>query len=259
MTARLPQVQASEPVVVQGSIDFSDYEKIKDSAQQLAAHIEAVSVTDENVKESRRLLTAVNKEVKKLEAQRIQIKKQMLEPYTIFEAQVKEIVQIVKAADEGVRMQVRELDEAERDRKKEAIKNLFHKRVQVYEFKNLFTAEHFLKPEHLNKSQSMNKIEAEMVNWFTKIEDDLAAIETMGHGAEILAEYQNTQSLALSVKRVQDRYDQLEKNKKVTYNEQKAATSPEKFGFAVFEEKDAKILETFMEVSQINYKKVELI
>ncbi|EUJ59178.1 DUF1351 domain-containing protein [Listeria fleischmannii] len=214
-------MQISAPKITLGSIEFNDFETIKASADILAAHIQKVEVTEDNVKESRALLSAVNKEVKELESQRIQIKKEMLKPYQLFERQVKEIVKVVKEADEAVRMQVRALEEEARDAKYNAIEELFMKRIQIYHFVHLFTARDFIQPEFLNKSYSMNKVETALVNWFTKIEDDLTAIDTMEHSAEILAEYQDTKSLAISVKLVQDRYERLEKNKAMTYNEQK--------------------------------------
>ena len=85
--------------VKQGSVLFSDYEEIKEQAHKLAKHIEAFEVNESNLKESKKLLAAVNKKCKQLEDARIKIKKMMLEPYQDFENQVKEIVLIVKDAD----------------------------------------------------------------------------------------------------------------------------------------------------------------
>lgn len=257
MTDQLPKFQIQKPVVTKGKIQFDGFEKIKASAELLADHIQNVEVTENNVKESKKLLAAVNSEVKKLDSQRIQIKNEMLVPYQSFETQVKEIVKIVKDADESVRMQVRELEEAERDKKKEAIKRLFNKRIQMYEFKNLFTFDDFLEPKYLNKTMSMNKVETSMINWLTKIDDDLVAIEKMDYNDEILAEYQCCQSLAISVKRVQDRHEQVEKNKKVTYNEQAKKVSKSSFVFTLKNEKDAKLVEMFMETNNIKFEKVE--
>lgn len=257
MTNQLPKFQIQEPVVTQGTIQFEGFEKIKASAELLADHIQNVEVTEDNVKESKNLLAAVNNEVKKLDNQRIQIKNEMLVPYQSFESQVKEIVKIVKDADEKVRMQVRELEEAERDKKKETIRRLFDKRIQMYEFKNLFTFDDFLEPKHLNKTMSMNKVETAMINWLTKIDDDLAAIEKMDYNDEIIAEYQSCQSLAISVKRVQDRHEQVAKNKKVTYNEQAKKVSKSSFVFTLKNEKDAKLVEMFMETNNIKFEKVE--
>ena len=45
--------------------------------------IKAVEVNEENIKESKKLLAAVNKRLKELEDKRISVKKMMLEPYQL--------------------------------------------------------------------------------------------------------------------------------------------------------------------------------
>lgn len=109
----LPKISIESPVVKQGSILFPAYKKIKSDSLLLAQQIENIEVTEENVKQSKKLLAAVNKEVKNLESERILIKKEMLEPYNEFEKQVKEIVSIVKTADEMVRQQVTQMEECQ--------------------------------------------------------------------------------------------------------------------------------------------------
>ncbi|WP_036096092.1 DUF1351 domain-containing protein [Listeria floridensis] len=257
LTESLPKIQIQNPIVKRGSIQFNGFDEIKNSAMILASHIDNVKVTEENVKDSKRLLAAVNNEVKKLESQRIQIKNEMLIPYQTFESQVKEIVNIVKSADEKVRMQVRELEEAERDEKKISVKAIFDKRIQMYDFKNLFTFDDFLKPKYLNKTMSLTKVEAAMVKWLTQVEEDLSAIELMDHSDEVLAEYQATQNLAISVKAVQNRHALLESNKKVTFNEQTKILQATKYIYTLNNPKDARMLEMFMETNNIKFEKVE--
>ncbi|EAD5794130.1 DUF1351 domain-containing protein, partial [Listeria monocytogenes] len=159
----LPKFNIESPVVTQGSILFPAYKKIKSDSLLLAQQIENIEVTEENVKQSKKLLAAVNKEVKNLESERILIKKEMLEPYNEFEKQVKEIVSIVKTADEMVRQQVTQMEEEEREDKKLVLKRMFEKRIRMYDFKTYFTFDDFLENRHLNKSLSINKIESEMV------------------------------------------------------------------------------------------------
>ena len=125
MEHELLQVDAEAIELVQGSIVFNDYERIKKEAEALAEEIKTVEVNEENVKASKKLLAVVNKRLKELEDTRIGIKKSMLEPYQLFEEQVKEIVTIVKEADAEVREQVKLLEEFDRIEKEEVIKDLF--------------------------------------------------------------------------------------------------------------------------------------
>ncbi|ELV4714317.1 DUF1351 domain-containing protein [Listeria seeligeri] len=252
----LPKINIESPVVTQGSILFPAYKKIKSDSLLLAQQIENIEVTEENVKQSKKLLAAVNKEVKNLESERILIKKEMLEPYNEFEKQVKEIVSIVKTADEMVRQQVTQMEEEEREDKKLVLKRMFEKRIRMYDFKTYFTFDDFLENRYLNKSLSINKIESEMVEWLTKIETELKAIETMPHADEIIAEYKETKDLAVSAQIVSDRHKAQELIKEAK-NDIKDDQLHTKITFTLFDEKDVKLVEMFMQQNKIKFEKVE--
>ncbi|MBF2491169.1 DUF1351 domain-containing protein [Listeria welshimeri] len=252
----LPKINIESPVVTQGSILFPAYKKIKSDSLLLAQQIENIEVTEENVKQSKKLLAAVNKEVKNLESERILIKKEMLEPYNEFEKQVKEIVSIVKTADEMVRQQVTQMEEEEREDKKLVLKRMFEKRIRMYDFKTYFTFDDFLENRHLNKSLSINKIESEMVEWLTKIETELKIIETMPYPDEIIAEYKETKDLAVSAQIVSDRHKAQEVIKEAK-NDIKDEQLHTKITFTLFDEKDVKLVEMFMQQNKIKFVKVE--
>ncbi|EAF6697686.1 DUF1351 domain-containing protein [Listeria monocytogenes] len=252
----LPKISIESPVVKQGSILFPAYKKIKSDSLLLAQQIENIEVTEENVQQSKKLLAAVNKEVKNLESERILIKKEMLEPYNEFEKQVKEIVSIVKTADEMVRQQVTQMEEEEREDKKLVLKRMFEKRIRMYDFKTYFTFDDFLENRYLNKSLSINKIESEMVEWLTKIETELKVIETMPHADEIIAEYKETKDLAVSAQIVSDRHKAQELIKEAK-NDIKDDQLHTKITFTLFDEKDVKLVEMFMQQNKIKFEKVE--
>lgn len=252
----LPKINIESPVVTQGSILFPAYERIKQDAKRLAEQIATVEVAEENVKQSKKLLAAVNKEVKNLESERISIKKEMLEPYNEFERQVKDIVSIVKTADETVRQQINQLEEVERDDKKRVLKSLFEKRIKMYDFKTYFDFNDFLENRHLNKSISINKIENEMVEWLTKIENELKVINTMPYADEIIAEYKDNKDLAISAQIVSNRHREQEAIKEAKKNMSETIIT-KKIQFTISDEKDAKLVEMFMEQNKIKFEKVE--
>lgn len=166
-------------VVIKGSIEFNEYESIKRQALELAEQIERVEVNEDNIKQSKKLLAAVNKRLKELEDKRINVKKTMLEPYQVFEEQIKEIVKIVKDADAEVREQVKYLEEFDRLQKEELLRGIFQQRVKLYAFHTLVGFYDFLKPEYLNKTSSINVVEKEMIDFLEKIEADLKTIKGM--------------------------------------------------------------------------------
>lgn len=199
MESELMALDVEQISLQQGNIYFPEYKKLKQQAQELAEWISNITVDPENVKENKRLLAAVNKSVNELETRRKAIKNCMLEPYNEFEQQVKEIVGIVKDADEVVRQQVKALEEQERQAKKATIEDLFNKRIVHYSFRDLFTFDDFLKPQHLNKTVTIDSVEKDIVSFLSKITADLKAIESMPESKDVLSCYLDTKDLAAAL------------------------------------------------------------
>ena len=253
-------ISIGELTVTQGSVQFPQYETIKSQALNLAAHLEQVEVTQDNLKNSKQLLAAVNKEVKQLHDERIKIKRMINEPYDTFEKQIKEITAIVKDSDDMIRNQVRELEELERLAKRDLIESIFDKRIIFYDFKELMDFDRFIKPTHLNKSTSMTKVENELVAWLTKTETDLDLIRSMEYSFEIIGEYQRTQDVASSIKSVMDRHkaiQEMERKVEVISNPspQLPKTKKPVILIELTDQKDARLVEMFMNNEGIEYSK----
>jgi hypothetical protein len=196
MHNELMELNTEQILVQQGIIEWSQFEDLKRQAVELAEHIRTIEVDEENIKQSKKLLAEVNKRCKEIDDRRIKIKNVMLEPYKTFEDQVKEVISIVKEADEVVRQQVKQLDEEERLGKQNLLEDLFNKRVVHYSFRDLFCFGDFLKPKHLNKTTTVDSVEKEMVEFFEKIARDMHAIEQLPNGKSVLRHYLDTKDLA---------------------------------------------------------------
>ena len=243
--------------VKSGEIRFNEYESLKEQALQLARNIEQVEVSDENIQTSKKMIAAVNKRVKEMEDKRIAIKKEILSPYETFERQVKEIIGIVKDADAIVRNQIRELEEIEREEKRNVIQDIYDKRIQQYSFGETFHFDDFLKPNHLNKSVSIKSVESEMVQWLEKLDADLQVINTLPNSEAILIEYYDTKDLTVAIRIVNER--EALKNQISQLVKPSEKTKENVYVITLFDEKDATTLEMFMELKNIKYtiEKVE--
>lgn len=241
-------------MITQGKIDFKEFDHLKQQAMDLADHIANVKVDEENIKQSKKLLAAVNKSVKELEDRRITIKKVMLQPYDHFEAQVKEIVGIVKSADQLLRDQVKDLEEMERQDKQAILEDLWIRRIGLYSFKDLFSFMDFLKPKHLNKTITIDAVEKEMVEFLEAINKDLAVINDLPNADSILSHYTETKDLAAALameSQAQKRLEQVQASKALAA---KKVINVDRYDFTVFEEKDYKLVCMFMESNKINYE-----
>lgn len=213
----LTDIIQQQPILV-----FNDYEKLLTEATMIAEKLNTMTVTEDNVKEQKKLLAKVNNSIKDLNDRRILIKKEILKPYTEFEQKVKEIESVVKTADTRLRSQVKELEEEERERKRAEVEVLFDNVWTGSKYAELITFDSFLKPEYLNKSFSMNKIEIAINDYFEKMEDDIdylmenieerykantiATYITSGELREALNDYKRNKELDEKLSNVKDDY-----------------------------------------------------
>lgn len=252
MTNDLLVIDVNQIIVNPGTIEFHEFDSLKEQALDLAEQIEQVEVTEDNIQFSKKMLAAVNSRIKEMDSRRISIKKEMLEPYDLFEKQVKEIVAIVKDADSLVRDQVRELEEKEREQKRSKIAETFAKRIKQYVFQDVFGFDDFIRPSHLNKSTSFNSIETDMVNWLEKLDADLRVINSLANAEEVLTEYRDTKDLSVALTIVNDRKERKKQVEKLVKPVNKSVK--QSFMITISDEKDMKLLEMFMEQNNIKYK-----
>jgi hypothetical protein len=253
MDNEIMELNTEQIFVQQGVIEWSQYYDLRQQALELAEVIKEVQVNEENIKTSKKLLAQVNKRCKELDDRRIKIKNVMLEPYKQFEDQVKEIVSIVKEADEVVRQQVKQLEEFERMAKQDTLHEMFDKRIVHYSFRDLFSFEDFLKPKHLNKTVSVESVENEMVEYLEKISRDLKAIETMPNSKSVLSLYLDCKDLAQALTLQQKKEEQERR-----IEQAQAIKEPEEitgvWEFSIFNEKDAKLTALLLKQNNINFE-----
>ena len=252
MDNELMSITDNEIQVINGSITFNGYERYKQEALKVAEYIQSIEVDEENIKAAKKLLAKVNKSVKSLEDRRILIKKEILEPYNLFEIQIKEIVGIVKDADTLVRSQVKELEEIERENKRSELENIWNDRVTMYDF-DFVNFEDFLLPGHLNKTVAVNKTEEEMVTFLERLQNDFTVISGLPDREEVLFEYQNCLDLGTALGNVQASKIKREEVRKV-YED--VSEESEEYIFKVFSKKDKDLVELLMYNHDIDYERL---
>ena len=194
-------------------VNFPAYEEYKEKAYAVAEHIYGMEPTEENIKETKATLAKARKLTDRLNRARIDMKKEILKNYTVFESQVKEIVGIIDDADKEIRNKVKDMEEAERQKKKAAIYELWLKRMPAYDYDLLNAVlpnafDRWLTPKHLNKSTSMKAVETDMTAWIQKTVTEISTLKDMGD--DYLEAYSYTGDMATAIKQVQQREDFLD-------------------------------------------------
>ena len=244
------QIQEYQIQVLPGGIMFPEYETLLQEAKQIAQTIDQMEVTEENIKSTKKTLATVNKAIKRLNDERIAVKKRILEPYDAFEKQVKEIETIVKTADERVRQQVRDMEEAEREGKKEALREIYEKRIQLYDFARIMTFDDWLTPQHLNKTVTMKKVDEQMTDWLEKVERDIATLSKMQHPEELIRTYKDTQDMALTMQIVEAAVREREEQRAVVQE----VTGKEEYTIKLYSKKDLKLAEMLLKENDIKFE-----
>lgn len=234
-------------------VRFPAFETYKAQAEEISAYIRSLPVTEDSIKDVRATLAKARKLTDRLNRSRIDIKKEILSGYDQFEAQVKELCDIVGEADKELRKKVDLLDEMERKEKLSVIEEIWDKRIAQYDrIQKLwpYCFDLFFKEQYLNKTYSMKKIESEMVDW---MEDTLSDIRTAeGLGEDYLYEYSVTCDLNQAIQNVKTRRaweaERTEDNDDDPVTELIAT-------FTVIGAKDITLAEMLLKENDINYKK----
>lgn len=169
-----------------GLVKFDGYNELKMKVQMIADHLDSQVVTEETISENKKLIAQAKKAVDALNAEKIRIKKELLADYMKFEDQVKELMGIINTSDSTIRDQIKQLENEARELKKEAIQEMYNKRMGYYQFDDLFTIEMFIKPWHLNKSTSLNKVEEDLISWLEQRNTDFDKIK---HDEDLIMHY----------------------------------------------------------------------
>lgn len=196
-----------------GVVKFNNFENYLKQAKEVAKYIDSVELTDANVKQCKSDLAAARKVVNQLDQVRKQVKKDLLKPYQPFEKQVKQLQKVIDDADKRLREEVKLLEEVERNEKEEAIKEVFDKRIAMYDIKDYWSNpfDLFLTPQHLNKTVSMAKVEKDMTSWMESVQKDLDTIQSMDDADMIMTDYIMTLDLNEAIDRNNRRKETLTK------------------------------------------------
>ena len=188
-------------------VEFTTFDDYKNQATEIAKFINDIVLTEDNIPMAKATLAAARKVTDNLDRKRIDLKRELLGNFTVFENQINELKGIVSHAESDLRSKVRDYEERERENKKEQIAVLWDKRYPAYTLSRLAgsyeTFVKWLKPSYMNKSVTMKSVEKEMVAWLEQREADITSCQSMGD--EYLTEYLISLDLPTAINAVKTR------------------------------------------------------
>lgn len=159
--------------LVEGEVAIN-FDELKDELKANLERYKGFEVTEKNFDESKKIRANLNALSKAINQRKIEIKKRYLEPYTVFEAQAKELMAIIDEVNSEIDKGVKSLEEKEKEQKKLAIEELWRE-MQC----NLVKLEYIFDDKWLNKGVTMRQVETAITEKITGITNDLALISTI--------------------------------------------------------------------------------
>lgn len=156
-------------------IDWN-HEELKQEITTRANDYKNLVYTDENIKEAKSDRANLNKFIKVLDAKRKDVKKMMLEPYTEFEGQVKELIGIIVEANNNIDSQVKAYEQKKRDEKLVKVQEIYDGIFGDSDLLSILTWDRVFKPTYLNATTTLKSIKAEMTELLERVTSELDII-----------------------------------------------------------------------------------
>lgn len=157
------------------AVDWN-FDELKQEIVAKANDYKSLVYTDDNIKEAKADRANLNKFIKALEDKRKEVKKMMLAPYSQFEKQVKELVEIIDDANLNIDSQVKAYEQKKKDEKLDKVKNIYENTFCNSEFKDILTWDKVFKQSYLNVSTTQKTIINEMEDLRDRVAYDLGVI-----------------------------------------------------------------------------------
>ena len=176
-----------------------------------------IAYIEDQVKDMKKDRADLNKLRTAFESERKRLKKVCMEPYNLFEQQVKEVVALVDEPIQLIDSQLYELEERRKQQKKKDIEALF----DTIGFQTFVTLDNIFDQKWLNASVSLGKIEEQMKSIMYKIGTDVATIGNLPEFSfEAMEVYKKTLDLNKAILEGQ-RLAEIQKRKQQYEEEQK--------------------------------------
>lgn len=151
-------------------------DEIKEAVVSITEQYRGLAYTEEQLQEAKADRAKLNAMKKDISDRRIQVKNALLEPYNVFEAEVKEVVALIDEPIEMIDEQIVAYEERTKEEKRQALEKFFtENRADLPE---LITFDKIFNPKWLNKTSSLSSCKKEIKKAIEDITADLSVIRS---------------------------------------------------------------------------------
>lgn len=174
----------------------TNFEAVKEWLSSELAPYASMVVTPDAIPGAKKTRAEIRKVGESIDSQRKAVKKMWLKPYEEYEAQCKQLTNIVGDAVANIDGQIKAMEAEEKAQKKQRLSDLFDD--NSYDVADYITFEDIFDPKWLNATFSEIDAANSIVKAIENVKDSLNVIRTMEspYEAAMLSEFSKTQSLA---------------------------------------------------------------
>lgn len=192
-----------------------NYDELKAELSQKLEEYKGRVYTEEQVKEAKADRAKLNALATALDSKRKEIKKKCLQPYEQFEAQIKDLLAVIKEPVALIDSQIKGYEEEKKAKKFEEVKALFEKLKDAAGKELEFVSfEQIFEDKFLNASLSLKMVETVISNKFNSIKCNLKTIADLKeYSFEATEVYKETLNLNEALEKAKYMVDIAEKKK----------------------------------------------
>lgn len=192
-----------------------NYEELKAELSQKLEQYKGLVYTEDQIKEAKADRAKLNTLATAIDSKRKEIKKQCLQPYEAFEAQIKDLLAVIKEPVALIDSQIKGYEEEKKQKKLEEVKALFKKlKDAAGEELEFVSFEQIFEGKFLNASISLKMVETVISNKFNSIKCNLKTIADLKeYSFEATEVYKETLNLNTALEKAKYIVDIAEKKK----------------------------------------------
>ena len=192
-----------------------NYEELKAELSQKLEDYKNLVYTEEQIKEAKADRAKLNALATAIDSKQKELKKKCLQPYEAFEAQIKDLLALIKEPVTLIDTQIKDFEEEKKKKKLEEVKELFEKlKAEAGEELEFISFEQVFEDKFLNASTSLKQVETVINNIFNSVKCNLKTIaELKDYTFEATEVYKETLNLNTALEKAKYMVDIAEKKK----------------------------------------------
>lgn len=192
-----------------------NYEELKAELSQKLEDYKGLVYTEEQIKEAKADRAKLNALATAIDSKRKEIKKQCLQPYEAFEAQIKDLLALIKEPVSLIDTQIKDFEEEKKKKKLEEVKELFERlKTEAGEELEFISFEQVFEDKFLNASTSLKQVETVINNIFNSVKYNLKTIaELKDYTFEATEVYKETLNLNTALEKAKYMVDMAERKR----------------------------------------------